>query len=627
MAEGLLKFRGGDKSEEELGNEFFDDLESISFFQEQPYLWGDKRFFMHDLVNDLAKSESREFCLQIAGDSVQDISERTRHIWCCLSLKDGTIILKRVCKIKGLHSLLVLGYGDKCFKISNNVQHDLFSILKHLRMLLFNRCNLTELADEISNLKLLCYLDLSHTSIKRLPDSICKLYNLQTLILQSCPLSELPSDFYKLANLCHLYLEQTRIEKMPEHIGRLNHLQTLTTFVVGEQRGSDIKELTKLNHLEGKICLSGLENAIDPMDAAKAILKDKKHLEELNMESCYGYNRREMIIYEALQPNINLKRLTITCYRDTSFPNWLKGCYLPNLVFLKLLRCGLCSKLPPLGQLPSLKELSISRSDGIEFIGEEFYGNNLTNVPFKSLEVLKFDRIHGWQEWLCLEGFPLLKELYIKDCPKLKSALPQHLPSLQKLEITRCKEWKASIPKAANIFELELNGCDSILVNELPSNLKRFILHGNRFVEFSVDQNFFNNAILEELKLDVSGFIECPSLDLRCYNSLRKLYIKGWRSSSLPIAPHLFANLHYLVLYNCQHLESFPVGSLPSNLNRLEIYDCPKLIASRGEWGLLELNSLKEFRVSDDFENMKSFPEESCCHQLFTLFICINVQS
>jgi len=135
--------------------------------------------------------------------------------------------------------------------------------------------------------------------------------------------------------------------------------------------------------------------------------------------------------------------------------------------------------------------------------------------------------MHGWQEWLCLEGFPLLKELYIKDCPKLKNALPQHLPSLQKLEITRCKELETSIPKAANILELELNGCDSILVNELPSNLKRFILHENRIVEFSLDQNFFNSAILEELKLDVSGFIESPSLDLCCYTSLRNLYIKG----------------------------------------------------------------------------------------------------
>jgi len=93
---------------------------------------------MHDLVNDLAKSESQEFCLEIAGDSVRDISERTRHIWCSLNLKDGTIILKRICKIKGLRSLLILGYGDKYCKISNNVEHDLFSILKHLRILSVN---------------------------------------------------------------------------------------------------------------------------------------------------------------------------------------------------------------------------------------------------------------------------------------------------------------------------------------------------------------------------------------------------------------------------------------------------------------------------------------------------------
>jgi leucine-rich repeat protein SHOC2 len=34
-------------------------------------------------------------------------------------------------------------------------------------------------------------------------------------------------------------------------------------------------------------------------------------------------------------------------------------------------------------------------------------------------------------------------------------------------------------------------------------------------------------------------------------------------------------------------------------------------MASREEWGLFQLNSLKQFRVSDDFEIFESFPEES----------------
>ena len=627
MAEGLLKCCGRDKSEEELGYEFFDDLESISFFQQSinPRHSG-LVLVMHDLVNDLAKSVSGEFCLLIEGDRVQGIPERTRHIWCSFESKDARKILEHVCKIDGLRSLMVHPQKSKLSKpigtfevkgtrptyICNIVQHNLYSSLKCMRMLSFRSCHLLEIVDEISNLKLLRYLDVSHTSIQRLPDSMCKLYNLQTLILEFCQLSELPSDFYKLTNLHHLNLEGTKIKKMPKQIGRLHNLQTLTYFVVGKERGYDIKELAELKHLQGKLCISGLENVINPEDAAKANLKDKK-LEELCMKHSFkiNYNGRQLDVFDALQPNRILKRLTIECYRDTSFPNWIRGCDLPNLVCLELRNCGLCSRLPPLGHLPSLKELSVSSCDGIEIIGEEFYGNNSSNVPFRSLEVLRFSWMSKWKEWLCFEGFPLLKELSIECCPKLERALPQHLPSLQKLNIFSCGVLEASIPKATNIIELEIEGCQSVLVNKLPSTLKMFVLHGNRLTEFSVEQHLFNNVILNKLKLDFSGFVECPSFDLRCYNSLRQLYIKGWRSSSLPFALHLFTNLDHLVLFDCPQLESFPLGGLPTNLSTLEIYDCPKLIASRREWGLFELNSLQIFRVSDDFENMESFPEES----------------
>jgi Leucine-rich repeat (LRR) protein len=75
------------------------------------------------------------------------------------------------------------------------------------------------------------------------------LSNLETFILIHCPLTEFPLDFYKLVSLRHLILKGTHIKKMPEQIGRLNHLQTLTDFVVGEHKGSDIKELAELNHL------------------------------------------------------------------------------------------------------------------------------------------------------------------------------------------------------------------------------------------------------------------------------------------------------------------------------------------------------------------------------------------
>jgi hypothetical protein len=568
---------------------------------------------MHDLVNDLAKSVSGEFCLRIEGDWAQNIPERTRHIWCSLELKDGDKISQHIYQIKGLRSLMArAGYGGQRFRVCNTVQYDLFSRLKYLRMLSLRFCNLKKLADEISNLKLLRYLDLSRTGLTSLPDSICMLSNLETLILIHCPLTEFPLDFYKLVSLRHLILKGTHIKKMPEQIGRLNHLQTLTDFVVGEHKGSDIKELAELNHLRGTLRISGLENVIDRVDAVTANLKSKKYLEQLCMMFSYG-KEIDVFVLEALQPNNNLNKLDIIGYCGNSFPNWIRDCHLPNLVSLKLIECKFCSRMPPLGQLSSLRELSISGCHRIESIGEEFYGNTSSNIAFRSLEILQFEKMSEWKDWLCIEGFPLLKELSIKYCPKLKRTLPQHLPSLQKLMISNCRELEASIPKAGNIVELELKGCENILVKELSSTLKNVILCGTRIIESSLQQILLNNTFLETLFVeDFNGtYLEWNSLDLLSCNSLRFISICGWHSSSFPFALQLFTNLHSLKLDGCPKVESFPGKALPSSLSILHIYRCPTLIASREKWGLFLLNSLKEFIVSDDFGNIESFPEES----------------
>ncbi|CAJ2638899.1 unnamed protein product [Trifolium pratense] len=386
MAEGLLKCCEAYNSEEEFGSEIFSDLESISFLQQSHHTYfftQEHYFFMHDLVNDLAKSVSGEFCTQIVGSSVEVIPERTRHI---RYLNCGDNLLEPIFERKGLRSLIL--QDCTATLLSNDVQRDLFSRLTWLRMLSFRHCRLSELVDEIGNLKLLRYLDLSCTKIKSLPDTICMLYNLQTLLLQGChKLTELPSNFSKLINLRHLELpfdfrHQPWLKKMPMNIGKLNKLQSLPYFIVEEQHGSNIKELEKLNHLHGRIHIKGLGNVIDPADAVMANLKDKKYLEELYMDF-YKNGREEMnesivernvSVLEALHPNSNLKRLTIVNYNGNSFPNWLRGSDLPNLYCPELSRVGLlaynapylrclCSKLETILSLPSTTFVQLEGSD------------------------------------------------------------------------------------------------------------------------------------------------------------------------------------------------------------------------------------------------------------------------
>jgi Leucine-rich repeat (LRR) protein len=195
----------------------------------------------------------------------------------------------------------------------------------------------------------------------------------------------------------------------------------------------------------------------------------------------------------------------------------------------------------------------------------------------------------------------------------LKSALPQHLPCLQKLEIIDCQELEASIPKADNISELELKRCDGILINEFPSRLERVILCGTQVIESTLEKILFNSPFLKELEVEdfFGPNVEWSSLDICRRNSLRTLTITGWHSSSLPFALDHFASLNSLALYDCPWLESFFGRQLPSNLCSLRIERCPNLMASSYEWGLFQLNSLKLLCVSDDFEILDSFPEES----------------
>ncbi|XP_054816628.1 putative disease resistance protein At3g14460 [Prosopis cineraria] len=202
-----------------------------------------------------------------------------------------------------------------------------------------------------------------------------------------------------------------------------------------------------------------------------------------------------------------------------------------------------------LGQLPFLERLKIKGFEGIKVIGQEFYGNASSSAPFRSLAYLHFESMEEWEEWnICYEGdsFPCLEELFIWGCPTLTMSLPQHLPSLKRLYISRCQNLETLLPKSPVLETIVLGECVKISMKHMPT----------------------------------------------------------W-SSTETLPP-----LHVLTLINCPKMESLPQGGLLSHLHYLRIRKCPKVIASRKAWGLHELLSLKEFAVGDDFEDVESFPEE-----------------
>ncbi|KAK8299367.1 hypothetical protein V6Z11_D05G318300 [Gossypium hirsutum] len=178
MAEGLLELPKDNGDLEELGTEYFKDLRLRSFFQQSKGM--KSCFVMHDLISDLAKSVTGEFIciLEGSGGGSCVITEKTRHM--------------------------------------SNMQE-----------------RYDNLPEDIGNLKHQRNLNLSKTSIKRLPNSLCTLYNLLALKLRGCSdLDELLRGLERLLNMLYLDIKGTNLARMPEGMGKLKDLRLMVTNFV-----------------------------------------------------------------------------------------------------------------------------------------------------------------------------------------------------------------------------------------------------------------------------------------------------------------------------------------------------------------------------------------------------------
>ncbi|XWS74741.1 hypothetical protein CRYUN_Cryun01aG0023700 [Craigia yunnanensis] len=232
-----------------------------------------------------------------------------------------------------------------------------------------------------------------------------------------------------------------------------------------------------------------------------------------------------------------------------------------------------------------------------------------------------------WQEWFSnadedeSRPFSHLRELYIRNCPKLSRALPKYLPCLSKLCIMTCGQLMDTFPGVPVIRELELGNCSKVPFTRtpawVPERLKVLKIENCGRLDFPAkaldecQQDLISLCSLELCRC--INFVSFPKGGLRAPN-LTSLWIYGCEKfESLPEHMHtLLPSLQSLNLFNCPKLESFPDGGLPSNLNSLCISNCDKLIAKRLEWGSHRLYSLK----GPSLENVKMwypFLRKDCC--------------
>ncbi|CAJ2638839.1 unnamed protein product [Trifolium pratense] len=632
IAEGLVE---SSTDQQKVGEEYFDVLVSRSLIQRRSIGVKEPSFEMHNLTHAFATKVSSPYCI---GLDEHNLHERVHNLSYNRGPYDSFNKFDKLVGFKGLRAILALPSQEQwplCF-LSNKVIHDLLPTMKQLRMLsLSNYKSITEVPNSIGNLLYLRYLNLSHTKIERLPSETCKLYNLQFLLLAGCKrLTELPKDMGKLVNLSHLDVSDTALREIPVQIAKLENLQSLSNFVVSKNNdGLKLAELGKFPHLHGKLSISQLQNVTDPFEANQANMEMKEQIEELALEWDYGSivpdSKIKSVVLEQLQPSANLKRLTIKGYRGISFPNWLGDSLFGNMVYLKISNCGDCLWLPPLGKLHNLKELIIEGMQSIETIGIEFYGSDGSLFqPFPSLETLHFEDMQEWEEWNLIGCtatlFPSLKTLSVSKCPKLRVGnIANKFPSLTELKLRECPLLLQSMPSSDHVFrqlmfplnslqQLTIDGFQSPMffpTDGLPKTLKFLIISNCENLEFLPNEYLHNYTSLEELKISYS----CNSMisfTLGTLPVLKSLFIEGCKNlKSILIAEDAsqksLSFLRSIKIWDCNELESFPPGGLPTpNLVYIALWKCEKL-HSLPE-AMNSLTGLQEMEI-DNLPNLQSF--------------------
>lgn len=567
-AQGYIVARPN-KTFDELGNEYFNELQCRSLVN----VWLDHKYVLHDLIHDLArKIYERESQPNLENDQSWSSSFKIHHLYLTKGDDLSDLLAPNDCRaIRTLINYSPDSYAICCSVFSEisclrtlklMLWHfelpNIIGTLKHLRYLsivggelkrlpesichLYNLQSLDldcwdipMLPENIKNLINLRYLRLCSREIKQLPESICLLSCLDTLTLKFCnKLSKLPRGIERLTNLCILKLICCPIIELPSGIGKLTNLRTLSGHfnVVGDGMMAGLGELKDMNKLSGLLCISGLKNIVDLEYSRMTNLASKPNLHELilNFEEDHRVVKRRD---QALCLTVGSSE-TAKSENDENIQE------------------GVLEYLQPHNNIMALK---IFHYRGRRFPSWLLYPYRISNQPprvsFGSLEVLVFTDMPNLVEWVAHDGhFPCLKILTISKCPKL---------------------WKVTIPQEVKLLQIKGCGCEIIKFSS-KSKIQLILISDCREL-FSIHYQNGDLPALRSIKL--SG---CPNL-LMFSAILEESKKQGTRDSGfqeIEFSSESKIEDYYKFDYREHILDIFTDGySLYPG--RASLSDCPKL--------------------------------------------------
>jgi disease resistance protein RPS2 len=300
-------------------------------------------------------------------------------------------------------------------------------------------------------------LDLSHTSVQSLPESVGGLKQLVCLMLAGVPIKRLPASLTTLANLQILNLTRSSITELPSDIDRLRCLRYLSMYHCDDLQclPCSISGLTSLQKLDMSYCSKvwDKKRRLKKM-ASITNLSTLTQLKVLRVQNNGETISREtfgsMLQMEALQLQLTLmtdlpddifnmsklRRFSLECSHVVRMES--KFSKFHNLTQFQLWSCSTLEDLPDLHKLSSLKYLVIFNCPKLKKFPREF-----TELgAFPSLEIFSLVYLDELEELLPIKegAMPMLKVFTMVECIVLQ-LLPEsylNLKTLQKIRVYGC---------------------------------------------------------------------------------------------------------------------------------------------------------------------------------------------
>ncbi|PWA35555.1 disease resistance protein RPS2 [Artemisia annua] len=295
-------------------------------------------------------------------------------------------------------------------------------------------------------------LDLSYTSLREIPESICELVELRHLDLSRTKLTTLPKQLGKLQKLRHLDLQRTYIRTIPrEAINRLSQMRVLNLYYsygTWEYHDSEYENEAGFTDLE---CLSHLDTlgititesyTLKRLAVSNTLLKC---LTYLYITKCEGL---AVLPLSTIPENgKRLRRLSINNCRDLMYmylktgpedgKNWLPSLEVLSMYCLPSLTAVWKNPVTK-GSLQNLQSVSIWYCDKLKNISWILQLPKLETVYlFYCKEIVE---VISGDEQIHEEAFPCLRTISLRDLPLLTSISQTaiNLTCLQSIAVIDC---------------------------------------------------------------------------------------------------------------------------------------------------------------------------------------------